>query len=159
MHKKKQRGVTLIELIVVIIVMGIIIAGSADLLLQGFKSYAVGSIYINSDWQATVAMERMSRELHSMPSQNYIATALANRIVFTDVNGSLIDYKIVGSSLMRNNQVLADYVQNMTISYFDQNGATTTVIGAIRYINIVLTIAYGNKSVSFTNAVNLWNTV
>ena len=157
MYKTKQIGATLLELILIIIIVGIIVGGSSNLLMHGIKSYSVSAASIDSDWQASVAIERMSRDLHSIPTSNNFTTATSSRITFTDMTGTSIDYRIIGAQLMRNNQVLADNIQGMAIAYYDRNGASTATVSAIRYVGITLTVSYSPTNISFTNLVNLWN--
>ena len=50
-NKKKQKGFTLIELIIVIIISAILIANSSGLIVQGFNSFLNTKNTIQSNWQ------------------------------------------------------------------------------------------------------------
>jgi prepilin-type N-terminal cleavage/methylation domain-containing protein len=155
---KKNRGFTLIELIIVIVLLGIISVIATKMLAQGFNAYLTGKNILNADWQGRLAMERMVRDIRAIRSPTAgITTATATQLAFTDTNGTDIVYQVSGSNLMRNSQVLADGVQSITFSYFNQNGATTGVLSAIDYITIILNITQNNTTFSLTTSVNARN--
>jgi prepilin-type N-terminal cleavage/methylation domain-containing protein len=157
MKIKKISGFTLIELIVVITITGIIVSGSSILLLHGAKAYLEGRNDLNAIWQANIAIEKMSRDLRTIPSSSYISTANADRFSFIDVNGASIDYQVVNSNLLRNAQVLASNTSSIAFTYYDKNGATTTTIANIYYINVVINVFYGSSTFNISTTVGLWN--
>jgi prepilin-type N-terminal cleavage/methylation domain-containing protein len=149
MTKVKLHGFTLIELIVVIIISGIIFASSTALLVQAAKGYVAGREDINANWQTGLALERMTRDLHEVAS---ISSAVSNQLVVKDIHGITINYKLNSKALqlLRNDQVLADKVKDITFTYYDADGVTTNDIGAIRYVGISLNLIY-------TTLIALWN--
>jgi len=149
MTKVKLHGFTLIELIIVIIISGIIVASSTSLLVQAAKGYVAGRENINANWQAGLALERMTRDLHEASS---IISATSNQLVVKDIHGATIDYKFDsnGLQLLRSDQMLADKVKDINFTYYDVNGFTTNDVSAIRYVGISMNIIY-------TTLVALWN--
>lgn len=157
MTKENAHGFTLIELIIVIVITGIIIAGSSSLLLNGVNSYMAGKADINASWQANVAIERMTRDLRALASTANIITATSNEFAIRDINGATIDYKVVSNQLLRNTQVLANNVQSVAFTYYDANGTVTASASAVRYVEITLTVIYEKITTNFSTMVALWN--
>jgi prepilin-type N-terminal cleavage/methylation domain-containing protein len=137
---RKQKGFTLIEIIIVIIVVGIIIAGSSNLLSQGFRSYMATKSVIDTNWQNTVALETMTRDLRAIRSSSDITAANSTSITFNATTGNTVTYTINGASLGRTEQSsyqpVADNFSNLTLQYYDSSGATanTSNPSTIRYI-------------------------
>ncbi|MEI8055611.1 MAG: prepilin-type N-terminal cleavage/methylation domain-containing protein [bacterium] len=144
MRKVKLHGFTLIELIVVIIISGIIVASSTSLLVQATKGYVTGRENINANWQAGLALERMTRDLHEALS---ITKATSNELAIINIYGADIDYKLEKNRLMRNKQVLADGIKNIAFNYHDAN--------AIHYISI--SMEFIKVKSNFSTLVALWN--
>ena len=155
MHNKTQRGFTLIELVLVIMILGIIAAISSKTLSQGFSAYLAGRYVIEADGQARLALERMAREIHVIRSPTDISTATASpgQLTFNDINGNNITYNLSGSSLMRNSQILADGINSLTFSFFDVNGASTATPSLIRFITIALNVTLNNTNFTITTSV------
>lgn len=163
-----QRGVTLIEIIIVIVIVGIIAAGSSELLLQGFRSYALGRDTVKVEWQGRVALETMARDLRSIRSKNDISVANSAQITFVDVDGKTINYDVGGGQLLRdvsgqsNNQVVADGVQSLAFTYYSKDALLTFPISAqnrqtIRYIVVALSIKSGSVTYAKKVAIYPWN--
>ena len=154
--RTSQLGFTLIELIIVIVLLGILVAGSGNLLSQGFKSFFVGKDIINANWQASVALERMIRDLHAVRSPSDITTATATTLQIVDLDGNTITYQVTGNQLQRNSQFIANGIQSINFNYYDKNGITTALRDSIRYVAITLNINYNNLTFPVKTAVYLW---
>lgn len=154
MAQVKSLGFTLIEMIMVITISGIIVAGSGLLLMQGVKAYMTGKNDINTSWQASMAIERMTRDLHTASS---ITTATGSEFAIKDIYGNIINYKTVGNQLLWNTQVLASNVQSIAFTYYDANGISTATTSAMRYVGISLNIIYAATTSNFSTRVALWN--
>ena len=154
MAQVKSKGFTLIEMIMVITISGIIVAGSGFLLTQGIKAYLTGKTDIDTSWQASMAIERMTRDLHAASS---ITIAGGGELAIIDIYGNIIDYKVSSHQLFWNTQVLANNVQSIAFTYYDTNGAITATASAIRYVGISLQIIYVAVTSNFSTKVALWN--
>lgn len=159
------RGFTLIEMIIVIVVLSIVSVGASMLLVKGFGSYNLAQNTINSQQQAQIALELMTRDLRAIRSSSDISIAASNNIVFVDVNGNTIDYKFFSATKLLQRKIgsvgtyqsLANNVQDMTISYYDATGASATQNTLIRYIVISVTISIDNIPFTLKVGVYPWN--
>lgn len=154
MAQVKSKGFTLIEMIMVIVISGIIVAGSGSLLIQGIKTYLIGKTDIDTSWQASMAIERMTRDLHAATS---ITTATGSSLAIIDIYGNTIAYTLAGNKLLWNTQILADNVQSIAFTYYDANGVSTANAGAMCYVGISLNIIYAASTTNFSTEVALWN--
>jgi prepilin-type N-terminal cleavage/methylation domain-containing protein len=142
---KTQRGFTLLEFVIVIMILGIISAIGSAILSQGFIGYIDNKNLLDADWQARTAMERIQRDIRSIRSGTDVVTASSTQLVLVNFAGNTIAYSLSGSSLMRQtnsntSQILADGVQSITFSYFDANGAAVSSPASVRYISVSLNI-------------------
>lgn len=160
----KQSGFTLFELVIVIILLGILIAGSSNILSVGFTSFFAEKNIINANWQASAALERMTRDLRGVIKTTDLTTAAATNIVITDLNNETINYQVISNQLRRNSQYLAEGVQSITFAYYDEDGTALTSLplsstnrALVRYVVITLNMSYNNITFPITTAVYLWN--
>lgn len=159
MSRRQLLGFTLIELIIVIIILGIIAAIAAPILNEGFQSYfgieGMGTAYAKSE----LALARLSRDLRQVGYTTAITTATATQLVFTADDNSTVTYSRTGNSLMRNssvtgNQVLANNVTAINLSYFTSGGVATSTLSLIRYIGVNLTFATDSTTFTTWQLVN-----
>ena len=80
---KKLRGFTLIELILVIIIVSIIVAGSSNLLAQGFKAYAAAKDVINTNSQDIIALERIFPRINWKSTEKSTSYRVFGRFMWT----------------------------------------------------------------------------
>lgn len=158
-----QNGYTLIEILLVIILLGILVAGSANLLHTGFNSFFTGKNIINANWQGHIALERMTHDIRAIRSPSDIIGATANAISAKDLYGNTITYQMIGSQLQRNTQFIADGVQSIIFNYYQSNGTilnpplSSASLMNIRYIVITLNMNYNNITFPITATIYLWN--
>ncbi len=155
---QKQRGFSLIELIMVILILGIIIGMSSLLLSQGFNAFFSSENILDANSQGQVAMQRMARDIRLIRSPADITTATSGQLSFTDINNNTVSYVLSGSSLNvtqnANTQTLAVGVSSLTFTYYDATGTTPPASTAVtRYIKVALVITQNNVNYTLTSAI------
>jgi prepilin-type N-terminal cleavage/methylation domain-containing protein len=153
----KQKGFTLVELIIVTVIIAFIGVGAVEMLRLGAESQIIAEKSQTAAWDGQVALNRLTEDLHSIKSAANISTATATALTFTSYNGNTISYALSGGQLLRNSLALANNVTGLAFSYFDASGNATTTIADIRYIGVNFTINNG-ISYGFTTGVFVWGT-
>src|SRR4029450_11347585 len=94
-----QRGFTLAELLVVMALTGLVLAGVFAIQQRGTSSYLMGASRVEVQQNARTALELMIRELRSAESVTTLASA--TDITFVDVTGATVRYQLTGTTLNR----------------------------------------------------------
>ena len=114
-----QRGFTLAELLVATAIIGMVMAGVFIIQRQGQEVYLLGSSRVETQQNARVALDLMTRELRS--SQSVTTLANATDITFVDQEGQTVRYAIVGTTLNRtvagNTTPLIGGAETLTMTY------------------------------------------
>lgn len=162
LYNRSARGFSLFELIMVIVLLGIVAAVAAPFMSAGFQSYFIGKDVAETDGQARVALERLSRDLRSVRAPADLTMTSASDITFIDVDGNSTRYCMgaVGGcpgatgELTRNSQPLAVGVSALTFSYLTRTGATTAVAAQVFYITVGFTATQNTIGKSFRATVS-----
>ncbi len=145
-------GVTLIEMVVVIILLGIIFAIGSMLVSNAFRSYFVGRDISDAEWQGRIAVERMTRELRAVRTPADLTIAPDNEITFNDTAGNTVRFYINGTTLTRseggttNAMPLADKINSLNFYYLQKDGETaeTSIASNVYYISVKLRVVDDN---------------
>jgi prepilin-type N-terminal cleavage/methylation domain-containing protein len=153
----KQQGFTLIELVMVIVILAIITGMSSLLLSQGFNAFFTSEDVLDAQWQGQIAIQRMARDIQLIRSPADISTATSSQLSYTDINNNSISYTLSGSNLTltKNSsaQVLAEGVNSLTFTYYNNSGSAPASNSAIRYINISIVVTQNNANYSLTTTI------
>ena len=154
---KKQKGFTLIELIVVITIIGII-AGVTGFILLGVAdawTFKFNRADLLADGR--LALNRMTREIREVKDLTSVTTATSSQFRFTNTGNVDITYGLSGSDLDRTvdsvTNVLAQDVSSLSFTYYDSDGdtiATPTVSPSstdIRRVQIDLALTKNGENV------------
>lgn len=166
MHRRKTRGVTLIEIILVIVIIGISASVIGPMLLNATKSANIAYTLNQLDTQGRFAIARIREDIRNTETLNNSST---NSIInFETVSGDSISYTITPSQYISrtDNGItgdLASNVSNLSFSYFDRNGAEITSISesnvnTIAYVRPAFTLSLDGHSVQFRSTIFLRNT-
>lgn len=132
---EKRRGITLIEILVVLFIMGLIAIALYNVLSTGMKGWRVGKERTDIIAQARVAMDRLTRELRATGG---IEAAEYTYIYFStdlDADGSEneISYSWPsGTELFRglgaspDYKVIARSIDNFSLYYYSKDGTQIT---------------------------------
>lgn len=138
-----SRGFTLFELVMVMVLFGIVAAVAAPVVSSGFQAYFTGRDIAEVDWQARVALERMTRELRAMRAPSDLVITAADDIAFADVDGNLIRYCLAGGGcagaagdLMRNGQPLASGISALDFSFLTRSASPTATPAQVFYVTV-----------------------
>lgn len=149
-HFKKQKGFTLIELILSIILMGIISVVIGRIMVAGFKTFITSQNISEADWQGLLALEMITNDIHDIRSASSITTISASSLVFTDMAGTIVTYQLSGTNLQRNSLTVASGITALAFTYLNGSGTVTATPAAVRYITVAVTAVQDNLSLVFS---------
>jgi prepilin-type N-terminal cleavage/methylation domain-containing protein len=153
---KRCGGFSLVELIVVIVLTGILAALGAQMLGKTVESFAFSRDVTKGDWQARVALERLTRDLRMAQAVTNLTIVPATAITFSDTDSNNVNYSLSGSQLMRNTQVLADDISNLQFTYLRSDGNTveTTTSSLVYYITVSFDVSRSTATTSLRATVH-----
>jgi len=159
---RQDRGFTLVEIVITIVLVGILSGLAAMIILQGVKTYSEEQAHGSVQYQARLAMERMVREIRMIRSQGAdIVTMTAANLQYTDVNGAVTGFNWSGlptSTLNRwngaSNDVLASGITAFSFDYWQQDGLTVANTTNVWFIDISLTAQQGADTLQLRSRVH-----
>lgn len=158
----KNKGFTLVEIVIVIFILSIVATIGGLVLHKGFEAGYTSRDLIDATWQSRLALRRMAneiREIHS-PNATDLDISSNNQITFTDMNDENIIYSRSGNYLTRNGISLADGVNALTFTYFDANNQEVTnplEVANVRCVHIATTISKRNVTTNLQTVACLRN--
>jgi len=129
LRSTNQRGVTLIELVIGMVLMGIVALVVANALSTGIKGNLTTDNRKEALDQARVAMERMTREIRNLRSNNAadLSVANANTFTFVDTSGASISFVLSGGNINRTSGTTNTLATGISIGTFS-SGIFTYVL-------------------------------
>lgn len=124
---KYPSGFTLIELAFVITLVGMVTLTVAITLAPMLNSWTVDRPRLEATASINYAVDRIASELAQLKDPLSVMAATTTSFQFVDGSNSNISYTLSGTNLMRNANVLARNVQQLSFSYWDINNQTLAV--------------------------------
>ena len=147
---------SLAELLVVVSVLGLIVAGIAPSFQQALGAYGDGAARVETQQATRVALERLAHDIRGAgygggPDQfSAVSVAEPSRIALqSDLDGDgiiassgeTIAWRLTPGGVLRRDagggaQPLVNGVRAFTLTYFDASGAVTTAPAAVRAVRV-----------------------
>ncbi len=145
-----ERGFSLIEMIVVLIIIGTISAIAYGVILVNAKTFGVVSDEIANRWDLRKAMNILRKDFTILDSQNIVSLASGSKLFFKDIDGNKIRYIYDGNKLRRQKnsgtwEVLLKNVKAAPFIYLDEDMNATANKDKLAYIKIRLTVNNSGK--------------
>ena len=165
---RRVEGLSLIELVLVIVILGILAAFIGPILLNAMRSYDTGQSALVAQAKLRYAVERMSRELREVRRQTTdatfadVATMGAATIDFFKTDGTRVVLRASGNQLTLAystlTAVLTDQLGSFSLAYFQQNASTVAPsASSLAFVQISLSVSEGTNLYSARVRVDLKN--
>lgn len=153
--KRRGAGFSLVELIVVIVLVGILAALGSQMLGKTVQSFAFSRDVTRGDWQARVALERLTRDLRMARAPAELVIVPATAITFSDTDGNNVNYSLSGTQLMRNTRVLADDITGLAFTYLRSDGNTVAASASeVYYITVMFGVTRATATTTLRATVH-----
>jgi prepilin-type N-terminal cleavage/methylation domain-containing protein len=119
---KKIEGVSLVELMVTIVLIGIIAAVTARMLVTGagaFNSVSSRNKVLHSN---RISLEMLMKDLRSIKSKDHILSASSNQLTFINIHDEQINYSFSNGTLYRNSNMNVEGLSTFELTYYDDDG-------------------------------------
>jgi len=158
----RQRGVTLLELVIVLVVLAVIVAFIYPVLTQAITAYQDTSAAVGAAAKGRYALERIAREVRDVrrstadDAQFDIATMTASQMAFTRIDGVTVTITgsgtkaTLGYSTPAATSDLVDQLTNAAsiFQYLQSDGITAATASNVRYVEITLTLSQASGTYS-----------
>lgn len=158
-----NKGFTIIELVITMVLIGIVAYIAADAMSTGFKAFFVTDNRKEALDQARIAMERMTREIRNVRSSSDIGTANPTEFCFINIEGTRVSFRYSANAITREEpavcpgsggNTLANSVTGFSFSYLQSNGSPDpTPPNNTKRITINLTTTISGESVTLQSEV------
>ncbi|MCW9058755.1 MAG: type II secretion system GspH family protein [Gammaproteobacteria bacterium] len=167
MNGHRQRGFTLMELVISILVLGLLGATAAYGIQKGVIAFQTTQEALDSLGKLRYATERVSRELREirrdpLDSSRYdIATLGGSTIEFVKQDGTGVILDVSGSNLTleydspAGAHVLTDQLSAFSLAYLDVDGNATADAAQVAFIDVQITLIDASGSLPQRSRVAL----
>lgn len=119
-EETNNKGFSLIELMVVLVILSLIILGLVTFFTGGARSWIKGQSQLQAQRDARQAMDRMVREIRE--SDHIEDSSTPSSIDFHTPFDGYISYSLLDSYLKRGSNPVINNVQSLVFTYFDNSG-------------------------------------
>ena len=162
--KSKNKGFSLVELIIAMTIMAIVSYGIASFLVSGMDAWVFIKSRETGLSSARSALERITREVRRIKKPNNIVMAATTECAFVDINSSLVDFYQNGGNLMRSSEgvsyvLVSDLAtpEGIKFTYYDSGMNATDVRQNMRFIKARLCVIKGTESVTLEDGARIRN--
>lgn len=175
---KNEKGFTLTELLVVMVIGAIVIAGAFGSYVSQQKAYTITESTTFLQQNLRAAMYFIEKDLRmagfnprkendfgfiSVAEDSFSFTKdIGSSDAANDENGIVdsgetITYDLDSGNLERNDLTIAENITGMALQYFDKNGNTTDTAGNVRSVFVTLTASDGSRTRSLSSLIKCRN--
>ena len=168
-YKQNQKGFSLIEMMVVVVILGVIVLALVTFFTGGTKSWVAGQSQLEAQRNARQAMDRMVREIREgneimSNSDNYSITVYIPPFPSEGIAEYYVFYALSGTTLQRDGNPLIDNVQingESIFKYYNNDGTEVnppdSTVSKI-HINLKVDVDKdSNPDITLNTDVNLRN--
>ncbi len=159
-----RKAVTLIELIVVIVIVGILTYGLATFITQIVKTWQFVDFRNDVAQEGKKALDWMVRDIREIKDNDSILIADSSHIRFVNSNSEVIDFILSGNTIQRTKDALTsplcDYVESLEFEYRRADGKVLGPLPLslgqrkqVKSIRISITLKRGDEDISFSSVV------
>ena len=165
LRSANQKGVTLIELVITMVLMGIVALVVANALSTGIMGNLVTDNRKEGLDQARVAMERMAKEIRNTRSLIDVGTATASEFCFINTEGTRIDFRYETPNIRRlegggacpggagAGDILSTNITDFKLKNPDGTDLDSTTLATTKRIVITITSTMGTEAVQLQSEV------
>lgn len=148
----RKRGFTIIEVLFVVALAAVLLAAIYPYLRTFHTSWQSADRRAEIIQNARVGMDKIVRELRQAGSFTAIQGSL---VTFSDVDSNSITYRLNAGNLERNGAILAGPADNLTFTYYDQDGGETAAAGDVKSVKIAMTLSDAEGAVDPLSFVSM----
>ena len=118
-YKSNQKGFSLIELMVVVVIIGLMVLGLVTFFTGGARSWVAGQSQLEAQRNARQAMDIMVREIRegdSIASGSNVTSVTVN---YLTLGKSSVTYSLSGTTISRGGTPLINSVKTLNFTYPD----------------------------------------
>ena len=123
----KQNGMTIIELMYVVVILSIIILGLVTFFTGGVRSWISGQSQLEAQRNARQAMENMVREIRhgeSIAAGSDADTIIVSVPALGSVSAYSVTYNLSDGTISRGGNPLISHVKQFMMEYYKSDGTT-----------------------------------
>ena len=143
-YNKNQKGFSLIELMVVVVILGLIVLGLVTFFTGGTKAWVAGQSQLEAQRNARQAMDRMVREIREGKNVHEDSNDTKIIIIYSDDTTKKyekVSYTLKeGSSSLINNLIEKNYTTYPIFRYYNETGVVIPDGNNVSKVHIELEI-------------------